>query len=237
MELAFLAIGLQLTNDKQPIIEKPLYSNVQLLKTNQYQFKNEQEVNKTEKYKIKEGDTLIKIAKKYNTTWQRLFYKNKKITHPDDVKKGIVIVIPSKSEKLKARKVPVRASSIYTTPTYTSSSNTPYKASTSVIQANSAGNTYDYGYCTWFVKNMRPDLPNNLGNAITWLSMAQAQGFSTGSTPKVGAVAWEPISSLGHVAYVIAVNGSSVTVSEMNYGGWGVQTTRETTANSFQYIY
>src|SRR5690606_9688951 len=34
--------------------------------------------------------------------------------------------------------------------------------------ASSAGNTYAYGYCTWWVKTKRPDLPNQLGNAGAW---------------------------------------------------------------------
>jgi surface antigen len=62
------------------------------------------------------------------------------------------------------------------------------------------------------------------GNADQWLGAAQAQGYSTGSTPAVGAiVVWGPgysYSSLyGHVAYVAIVYGpSSFAVDEDNFG-------------------
>lgn len=52
-------------------------------------------------------------------------------------------------------------------------------------------------------------------------------GFRTGSTPEPGAVmvTWE--SWVGHVAYVESVNADgSFVVSEMNYRGWGVLSTR-----------
>lgn len=108
-----------------------------------------------------------------------------------------------------------------------------------VLASRSYGgpNTYAAGNCTWYAKSRRPDLPNNLGNAITWLSRARSQGIPTGSTPRVGAVAWEPIGGLGHVAIVTAVRGGMVTVSEMNYRGLYVISTRTVAASHFSYIY
>jgi surface antigen len=44
-------------------------------------------------------------------------------------------------------------------------------------------------------------------------------GFAEGQTPQVGSVMVENLSIYGHVALVTAVNGSSWTVSEMNYNG------------------
>ena len=101
-------------------------------------------------------------------------------------------------------------------------------------QASSTGNRYSPGYCTWYVKNMRPDLPNNLGNANTWVSRAAAQGITTGSTPKAGAVGQRGM----HVVYVESVNAdSTVTISEMNHKGLYVRTVRTLPANYFTYIY
>ncbi|MGH7776668.1 MAG: CHAP domain-containing protein [Candidatus Dormibacterales bacterium] len=80
---------------------------------------------------------------------------------------------------------------------------------------------FPYGYCTWYVNSRRP-VPWS-GDAWTWFSEAQAYGWKTGQTPRVGAimVTWE--SGWGHVAYVESVHpGGSWTVSEMNYVGWGV---------------
>ena len=84
-----------------------------------------------------------------------------------------------------------------------------------------AGNRFSYGYCTWYVYNRRA-VPW-LGNAWEWFGQAQAYGWSTGQTPRVGAilVTWE--SSWGHVAYVESVNSDgSYTVSEMNFVRWNV---------------
>jgi len=52
-------------------------------------------------------------------------------------------------------------------------------------------------------------------------------GFRVGSTPAVGAVMVTRESYLGHVALVEAVNpDGSWVVSEMNYAGWGVISSR-----------
>lgn len=105
-------------------------------------------------------------------------------------------------------------------------------------RGNSAGNGYDYGWCTWYVKERRPDLPNNLGNANTWFARAQAQGLPVGYTPRAGAVGQTSGGSLGHVVYVERVNGDgTIYISEMNYQGWGVKSFRTANASEFRYIY
>ena len=90
---------------------------------------------------------------------------------------------------------------------------------------------YPYGQCTYWVSTQRA--VGQWNNASDWLWQARRDGWATGSTPQVGAIAWEP----GHVSYVIAVNGNQVTVSEMNYRGLGVVSTRTEPASNFQYIY
>jgi len=60
--------------------------------------------------RIKHGDTLTKIAKKYKTTYTRLFYANKSIKHPDMIFPKEKIRIPNKSEKLKKRSLPSNSS-------------------------------------------------------------------------------------------------------------------------------
>ncbi len=64
--------------------------------------------------------------------------------------------------------------------------------------------------------------PGNLGNAGDWATNARAKGFRVDSTPKVGSIAqWSSTSSYapgsGHVAYVEAVNGSTISLSDSNY--------------------
>src|SRR5690606_39734143 len=122
----------------------------------------------------------------------RIYAKNKKIEHPDEITVGETLVIPSKDEKLKKRKNPAvtntsqaNASGAAAAP---QSQRSPVGAQAISRAGNSSGNTYYYGYCTWYAKSKRPDLPNNLGNANTWVARAAAQGFATGSTPRAGAI-------------------------------------------------
>ena len=100
-----------------------------------------------------------------------------------------------------------------------------------------SANTYDYGYCTWYVKNKRPDIGGYWGDANKWLGSAIAAGYTTGSTPVPGAIAVSGESQWGHVAYVESVGNGTVTVSEMNYKGWGIVSTRTVSSSFFTYIY
>lgn len=104
---------------------------------------------------------------------------------------------------------------------------------------NSAGNLYAPGNCTWYVKDRRPDLPNNLGNANTWYARAAAMGWNVGSTPKKGAVGTTTAGWAGHVVYVegVSLDGQYVTISEMNYGGLYSMNTRTVHFSEFNYIY
>lgn len=117
----------------------------------------------------------------------------------------------------------------------------PQTAITTYSQASpsyTSGNSYYVGYCTWYVKNMRRDLPNNLGNANEWLYNAQAQGYATGSQPRSGAVGVNFAGYYGHVVYVQEVypNGT-ILISEMNYVGWNIVSSRVTGWGEFSYIY
>ena len=99
---------------------------------------------------------------------------------------------------------------------------------------STAGNTYTYGYCTWYVKNRRPSIPNGWGNAYEWLGNARSQGFATGSTPRAGAVG----TAGNHVVYIERVNSDgTVYISEMNYEGWNIKSYRTTPGSYWTYIY
>lgn len=97
-------------------------------------------------------------------------------------------------------------------------------------------NSYSRGYCTWYVANQRP-IPSGWGNARNWLANARSSGWATGSTPQIGAIAWTGAGSMGHVGLVTGVNGSQITITEMNYAGFGVVSSRVANASSFSYIY
>lgn len=86
---------------------------------------------------------------------------------------------------------------------------------------------YPIGQCTWWVAKRRPDLPYfaaESGDARNWARSAAARGFPVGTTPRVGAVAvFAPdqygAGRYGHVAYVTAVSGAEMTISEDNFRG------------------
>lgn len=92
--------------------------------------------------------------------------------------------------------------------------------------AREGGNTYWYGFCTWYAAQRRPDIPNQWGNAKAWLSSAQKAGWSTGRDAQPGAVIVTTESWAGHVGYVEKVETDQVTISEMNLRGWARITSR-----------
>lgn len=92
-------------------------------------------------------------------------------------------------------------------------------ATASTKTVYSASNTYPVGECTWGAKSLAPWVGNYWGNANQWLYSAAAAGYSTGTTPQVGAVAVWTSGAYGHVAVVTAVNGSQIQVMESNYAG------------------
>jgi peptidoglycan DL-endopeptidase CwlO len=198
------------------------------------------------KYTVAERDSLSTIAKQHDTTWKRLFDKNEAVKNPDIIAVGDELVIPRPDEKLKERPLPQPAPEPVApaaqqqtrtkrpAPARQPAAQRPAARSTSQARGSSAGNTYTAGYCTWYVKNRRPGLPNNLGNANTWVARASAQGMATGSTPRPGAVGQRGM----HVVYVESVNGDgTVTISEMNLRATYEVTTRTLPASYFTYIY
>lgn len=187
---------------------------------------------------ITEGDNLSLIAEKYETTWRRLFDKNTKLENPDVLNIGDKLIVPFENEDLKQRDLPaaqIAPSLNYPETTTHPATNQPVTTYAQQPGQNTAGNTYTAGYCTWYVKNRRPDIPNMLGDAISWVSSARARGMATGSTPRVGAVGQQG----NHVVYVEAVDSKSgmVTISEMNYKGLYIINQRTVPASSFTYIY
>ena len=96
-------------------------------------------------------------------------------------------------------------------------------------------NGYGRGWCTWWVKEKRPDIGGYWGNAgYNWLSAARNSGYSTGYAPAPGAIGV----MTGHVVYVESVSGNMVNISEMGYNYTpGIVTYRTVPSSSFVYIY
>lgn len=85
--------------------------------------------------------------------------------------------------------------------------------------------------CTWHVWTKRP--VGLWNDASDWLWQAKRDGYATGSTPQVGAIAWE----YGHVSYVEAVDGDRVYISERNHDNKGSYRESWQPASKYQYIY
>lgn len=166
-------------------------------------------------HKVSAGDTPENLANKYDANAAQIVSFND--AELSGLKAGTKVVIP---EGVKPYQ-PIR-------------NYVPYAAFF-------GGNGYSYGYCTWHAANRRDEIgkpiPSSWGNAYDWRSRAPAS--RQGSTPKVGAIAWESMWYPGHVAFVESVNeNGTVTVSEMNYQApLGVVTTRTMPADYFWYIY
>lgn len=185
-------------------------------------------------YKVRSGDNLTKIAEAHSTSWLRLWAKNTELDNPDLIQVDQVILIPHDSEKLADRAVPERVVQQMVVQAAPNTSSAPQR----LQRGSTAGNTYSYGYCTWYVKNRRPDLPNTLGNANTWYARAAAAGYSVGATPRAGAVGTTTRGELGHVVYVERVNGDgTILISEYNYRSWNTYHSRTVPASDFVYIY
>ena len=213
------------------VINQPEPPNIIVVKPIEAEQEKPKEPPKPVVYLVKAGDNLSKIGTEHNVEWQRLWAKNTQLDNPDLIYVGNKITIPEPSEQLK-RALPAVVALPAVTP--------GVAPQTKPVAANYDGsNTYDYGYCTWYVKNRRgASLPNGLGNANTWYSRARAMGMSVGPTPRAGAVGTTTRGSFGHVVYVESVNkDGSVNISEMNYKGFGIKSSRTAAASEFVYIY
>jgi len=103
-----------------------------------------------------------------------------------------------------------------------------------------AGDTYDWGNCTYWVYLLRQQagnpIPTSWGNAATWALRARLNGYVVNQTPSVGAIM--QISTvdggLGHVAYVTVVDATTGawTISEMNVKGLDIVDTKTYPANA-----
>jgi surface antigen len=179
-------------------------------------------------YTVESGDTAASLASAYSANAaQILSYNNAEVS---GLKPGASIIIPDGVKPQPVQQAaPTPVSSQYLAG---ATSGTP-----TLTQFQYSGNGYSFGYCTYYVATRR-NIPSNWGNANQWYYNAQASGFSVGSKPIPGAIAWTGAGYYGHVAYVESVSGGMVTVSEMNYNGnWDRVTERTVPASSFSYIY
>lgn len=185
------------------------------------------------KYTIKKGETLSDIAKEYKADEDQIIAFNN-LPANGIVETGTEIVIPGGEKEIPKKTV---TESLLTKRTYVAVETGG--GSKTVSKRHDKPNTFPYGYCTWYVAQVKY-VPWR-GNAGEWLYNAKAMGYKTGKTPKAGAIVVTTDNTYyGHVAIVEKFSGSTITVSEMNYKGWGVKNTRVISINDRKirgYIY
>lgn len=179
------------------------------------------------KHTVKKGDTVERIANLYKADKDEIIVFN--ALPADGIfsegSEGKILIIPNgeKEAPLKPRVV-VQADpnerKVISSSKYKPTNLNPFK-----------GHTFPYGQCTWYVAS-KVFVPWS-GHAKSWLTNSRAYGYETGKAPIVGSIMVTTENKwYGHVALVEAVNGDKVTISEMNYVGWGRTSIRVLDTNS-----
>ncbi|MDO8336467.1 MAG: LysM peptidoglycan-binding domain-containing protein [Candidatus Saccharibacteria bacterium] len=185
-------------------------------------------------YSAQAGDTVEGIAAKFSGSPERVVLYND-LEASAAIPAGTQIIIPGGSPAAVVASVSSGRGS------------TAGSAGASTSASLSGGNRYDYGYCTWYAYNRRAALGMPIGgmwgNASSWASLARGSGFLVNNRASVGAVLQTPNAAggYGHVAVVESVNSDgSILISEMNFAGWNVKSTRTIPASSvgsYNYIH
>jgi surface antigen len=180
------------------------------------------------KHKVESGDTIDKIAKEYDVDKQEIIAYNS-LPANGELKEGEEIIVPGAQKDIPEPE-PLFAPRDYVA-TGSGSTNLGSSIVKNTAKTRAAGNSFPYGYCTYYVANKRTVTWR--GNAGAWLYNAKAQGYSTGKKPKAGSiVVTTEDARYGHVAYVESVGKDTITISEMNYKSWGVVNTRTLSQNA-----
>lgn len=183
-------------------------------------------------HKIASGETLDSIVSKYKADREKVIAFNE-LPANGEIKVGETIVIPDGYKEVPR-----------TAPAETGIARREYASSSSAGSITDvsgvgkklegkagSGHKFPYGYCTWYVAQKRY-VPWG-GNAGTWLYHARAMGYKTGKTPTKGSIVVTTDNAYyGHVALVESVGSGTITVSEMNYRGWGKVNRRVVATNS-----
>ena len=181
-------------------------------------------------YTVKDGDTAQSLADKYKTSAERVLLYND-IDDGSKLTAGARIVLPGGElpETERPGYVALRGRSSYGNSRYGSSTTT--SASRSWLTA-SVGNRYAAGNCTWYAYERRLQLGRPIGSfwghARAWSTSARAAGFLVNNTPAPGAIiqnTWGGY-GYGHVGIVERVDGQNIYVSDMNYAGYNVISSR-----------
>lgn len=200
------------------------------------------------KYTVQKGDTWSSIAKKNNLHTASVFAANgideaRLKKGLPQIKEGDVLTIPAEdidgpsnwiailNDINNAKKQTVSGANSKNKIAATNKKTRPIILAAGVIGRDYSGHGgYPGGYCTSYVASQRN--VGNWGNAGHWIAGARADGFATGLTPRAGSIMVTGESGWGHVALVQSVNGDTITVTEENYKGFGIISSRTVNVNS-----
>jgi peptidoglycan DL-endopeptidase CwlO len=163
--------------------------------------------------KATSNDTLPDIAKKYNANLDKIISYNL-LDSPEDIDTDQLIIVPDGV-------MPAPPKPKVTPKT------TPSKPGTTQpkVYDVGTGHIFPWGYCTYYVAT-KVHVPWG-GNAKNWLANAKAYGAVVSNIPAVGSIVVTTDNSrYGHVALVEKVEDDRFLVSEMNYKGKGIISTR-----------
>jgi len=181
---------------------------------------------------VKSGDTIDSIANKYKADKEKIIAFND-LPANGNIEEGQEIIIPDGQGESSYWNKTEQSPAAFDRRQYaTSTGGAPVISGWRDLTGKpGSGHRFPYGYCTWYVAQKR-FVPWS-GNAGTWLYRAKSLGYKTGKTAKVGAIVVTTEDRYyGHVAFVEKVSGGNITISEMNYAGWGKVDRRTLPANS-----
>ncbi len=190
-------------------------------------------------HKVANGETIDTIASTYKANRSEIIAFNG-LPANGELVSGESIIIPG-GAKETPKPAPTTGIGLrqYATPSESGAVTDVSGVGKKLEGKAGAGHRFPYGYCTWYIAQKRY-VPWG-GNAGTWLYNARAMGYKTGKTPTVGSIVVTTDNIYyGHVAFVEKVSGGTITVSEMNYKGWGIVNKRVIATNSSKikgYIY
>ena len=168
-------------------------------------------------HKVASNESVQTIAKKYKADPEEIIAFNM-LSADGAIKSGQILTIPGGKIKIQ------------TAPKTNRTGLASIPKSKNIFNYTGKVHHFPYGYCTYYVSTRYP-IPWS-GHAKSWLANSRAYGFSTGSVPQKGAIVVTTESWWGHVAVVESVSKSHITVSEMNYKGWGKTSIRSISINS-----
>ncbi|EKD49364.1 MAG: hypothetical protein ACD_63C00170G0004 [uncultured bacterium] len=185
-----------------------------------------------EKVVTKIEDEITVVRKAQTTNINDAFANTVSLNKNIEIEKSDKVTSPIQTASLVAEyKVPDKPEPKETMPAQPSNKRKIARAYNAVPRANTRavqnnGTKPANGYCTAWA-SAKTGWVDWRGNANAWSSNAAANGHKVGKEYLAeGAIAVTNGGPYGHVAYVEKIENDQVTISEQNWNGYGVKSTR-----------